>query len=201
MDLFNKFKTHILFLKQMFRWVAKPRSYKMYVFYDDDSEVFFHEIMAEYTLAKIKEHIDTCHRVLIDVKYRIEVRYSINDKKYRVVIRDNDVKLPIRKELGVKKHDLTSALLILRDDHISMNQHGSGSGCGHDVTDRIRKYLGQNKDFNACNGSVVFVQDCFPFDDQYDNSQRFSVLRLHFTNGKYYDFDYEQNDKLSSPTL
>ena len=164
--------------------------YKTYVFSEEeDDDVLFHEV-TNLSIDEIKQHITIG-------AYRIEIRYAVNGKKYRAIVRESDdVKFPFRKEMGINlKPTITSALLILKDtDNHDHESHGSGSGSGHDVTDRISKYFGPNRDFNHGKGVKIFVQDMFPFDDHEDNSERFSVLRLHMSDGKYHDFDYEQND-------
>jgi DNA-directed RNA polymerase beta' subunit len=185
-----------LYIKSCIRDAFKTESgpiYKTYVFSENEEtdDNIRHE-MTKLSIQEIKKNITVNN-------YRIELRYKVNNKKYRAIIRTNDnVTFPFRKEMGINlKPTLVNALLILKDtDNHTHIAHGSGSGSGHDVTDRIVKYFGPNRDFNVNKGVVVYVQDMFPFDDHEDNSQRFSVLRLHMSDDKYYDFDYALNEQV-----
>jgi hypothetical protein len=88
-------------------------------------------------------------------EYRIEFRYTVHGQKFRAVVRKDDrVHFPIRKELGlVQEFNVTSAFLLPHE------------GVHRDVTERVKKYAGQNGDFNAHAGSFVFVSDMFPYHD------------------------------------
>jgi len=102
----------------------------------------------ELSLKELKELIS------ID-EYKIEFRYTVNGKKFRAIVReDDDVKFPIRKELGlVPTFDMARAFVFAKD------------GRHMDVTTRVRKYAGQNGDFNAHAGSLLFASDMFPYHD------------------------------------
>jgi len=119
-------------------------------------------------------------------KYKIEIRYVVHGHKFRIVVRENEhIHFPIRKELGLMKPHIISASLLIKD---------SGEEC--DVTKRIRKYFGQNRDFNSGLGLKLFVQDMFPFDDHEDNAERFDALYIGMSDGTDYYFDYAKNAEI-----
>jgi hypothetical protein len=47
-----------------------------------------------------------------------------------------------------------------------------------DVTQRLKKYAGPNKDFYESQGLGVRVLDCFPFDDPDHLAERFESLSI-----------------------
>ena len=169
-----------LYAKTMFHHLTTPvKKHKILVFNETGNEMAFFEYASNMTIEEIKQ------RICLD-KYKIEVRYTVGARKYRIVIRENDdVKLPIRKELGLMRPRIISASLVRKD-----------TGEEYDVTKRICKYFGQNNDFNSGKGLRIFVHDMFPFDDHEDNAERISVLRLCMTNGNAYEFDYEKNEEI-----
>ena len=101
-------------------------------------------------------------------EYRIEIRYTVHGKKFRVIVRKDDaVHFPIRKELGLRaEFDVTHAFLLPHEGHHI------------DVTNRVKKYAGQNGDFNAHAGSFLFVSDMFPYHDV-DDYARLMLLDEH----------------------
>jgi len=101
-------------------------------------------------------------------EYRIEFRYRVHGKKFRVIVRKDDtVHFPIRKELGLRaEFDVTHAFLLPHEGHHI------------DVTNRVKKYAGQNGDFNAHAGSFLFVSDMFPYHDV-DDYARLMLLDEH----------------------
>jgi len=171
-----------LYVKNIFRKFFTPmEKHKILVFNEtcNDHEMAFFEYASNMSIEEIKKMISL-------ENYKIEVRYTVGTRKYRVVIRENDdIQLPIRKELGIIKPRIISASLVRKD-----------TGEEYDVTKRVCKYFGQNNDFNSGIGLKIFVHDMFPFDDHEDNSDRFSVLRICLTNGTVYEFDYESNEEI-----
>ncbi|AGE56401.1 hypothetical protein PBCVNEJV1_715L [Paramecium bursaria Chlorella virus NE-JV-1] len=124
------------------------------------SGIRVHQILVFDENSTYCENVST-HTTINDIKksiaipeYRIEIRYSVNGKKLRAILRhDDDVHFPIRKELGIRIVPIVCALVVTKD------------GTWIDVTSRVRKYAGQNEDFNKHAGSTVFARDMFPFHD------------------------------------
>jgi hypothetical protein len=167
---------------------ATPRgavAYKMYAFNEctDDDDGIFHEVYS----AKRNELADIRSKLGWD-KYRIEIRYTFRGQKYRVVYRhDDEVDFPLKRSMHlVIAPRVTSACLVRKAD-----------GKHIDVTDRVRKYLGPDRDFHSKHGLYVRVQDMFPFDDHDDNAERFETLAIWLSTGKYLEFGYADNDVVS----
>lgn len=128
----------------------------------DDPLVFSENVSTHMSICDIKQKIAL-------ERYRIEVRFTAHNKKYRALFRhDDDANFPIRKELGVTpKHVIREANIITHDDEFI------------DVTRRIKKYAGQNGDFDAHAGCTVYVKDMFPFHD----IDLYKVLLIETTKG------------------
>lgn len=100
---------------------------------------------------------DIKKNILLD-SYKIEIRYVVNGKKYRAVIRDSDnVKFPIRKELGIPVNFKITHAYVYTQDSVQI-----------DVTERVLKYAGQNLDFNRHANCALYAKDIFPFDNAGD---------------------------------
>ncbi len=153
--------------------------YKIYAF-NETAAGNFHELFP----AKRCELADVRSKLGWE-KYRIEMRYMFHGKKYRAVYRHDDEQdfPPKRAMKMVIAPKVVSACLIRRAD-----------GKHIDVTDRVRKYLGPDRDFHAKIGLYVRVQDMFPFDDHDDNAERFEALGVWLSTGKYLEFGYADND-------
>ncbi len=169
---------------QIKSWFRNPYSsgaiaYKMYAF-NETPTGNFHEVFS----AKRCELSDVRSKLGWE-KYRIEMRYKFHGKKYRAVYRhDDEQDFPPKRQMRlVFAPKVSSACLIRRVD-----------GKQIDVTDRVRKYLGPDRDFHSKLGLYVRVQDMFPFDDHDDNAERFEALGLWLSTGKYVEFGYEEND-------
>jgi hypothetical protein len=119
--------------------------------------------------------LDEIKRNLTISLYRIEIRYVIHGKKYRCVIRESDdVHFPIRKELGIRSNaQIRRAVLT------------TVGGDTVDVTSRVRKYAGQNNDFNSHAGYLFFVRDMFSFEDV----DELSTLTLELCDNSVHDFN------------
>ena len=125
---------------------------KSVIVFDESPEAeMYHEYMSKHlTLDEIKNIVSSA----ID-KYKIEIRYTLRDKNYRVVIRDDDnVEFPVRKELGLYVPFKISHAYVFTNNSRQI-----------DVTERVKKYAGQNGNFNAHAGYRVVVKDVFPFSD------------------------------------
>ena len=181
MNYVQNVKTAYVYAKSIFRHLtAAKKQYKCIVFNEDQgSELDFFEYASNMTIQEIKQKIRL-------EKYKIEIRYMVHGRKYRIVVRDNEnVHFPIRKELGLKKPTITSASLVRKDTEEE-----------YDVTKRVQKYFGQNNDFNSGLGLKLFVQDLFPFDDHEDNAERFCDLYICMSDGRKYYFDYGKNEEI-----
>lgn len=188
-EMINSMFDRIVFAAQMawirfkswFRpaYASGATAYKIYAF-NETTGGNFHEIFPakRCDLESIRAKLDW-------EKYRIEMRYTFHGKKYRAIYRHDDEETfpPKRGMTLVVAPKMTAACLIRRAD-----------GKQIDVTDRIRKYLGPDRDFHSKKRLYVRVQDMFPFDDHDDNSERFEALGLWFSTGKYMEFKYEDND-------
>lgn len=120
---------------------------KVLVFDESESPVFMYEYApTNMSVKKLKEHVAL-------KQYRIEVRYVSHGQKFRCIFRDDDdVHLPIRKKLEMKKNPrILLAYINLYD------------GRAQNVTKRVVKYAGPNADFNVSDGSLVFASDLIPF--------------------------------------
>ncbi|AGE54338.1 hypothetical protein PBCVNY2B_671L [Paramecium bursaria Chlorella virus NY2B] len=189
MNYVQNVKTAYVYAKSIFRHLtAAKKQYKCIVFNEDQgSELDFFEYAPIIPIEDLK-------KIIRLKKYKIEIRYVVHGRKYRIVIRETDnIHFPIRKELGIKKPNIVSASLVRKhtDEDI-------------DVTKRVIKYFGQNNDFSAGLGLRLFVQDMFPFDDHEDNAEIFSALYIRMSDGTEYRFDYGANDEIvlrSPPNL
>ncbi|AGE59401.1 hypothetical protein ATCVOR07043_377L [Acanthocystis turfacea Chlorella virus OR0704.3] len=133
------------------------------IVFDESGEEDVHSEFADkhLTLDELKKSI------ALD-EYRIEFRYRVNGKKFRAIVRKDDaMAFPIRKELGLRaEFQVTHAVLLPHEGHHI------------DVTNRVKKYAGQNGDFNAHAGSFLFVSDMFPYYDV-DDYARLMLLDEH----------------------
>jgi len=146
---------------------------------EEETEFDFFEYAPDMPIEEIKQKLRL-------KKYKIEIRYVVHGHKFRIVVRENEkIHFPIRKELGLMKPNIVSASLLIKDSEEE-----------YDVTKRIRKYFGQNKDFNSGLGLKLFVQDMFPFDDHEDNAERFDALYIGMSDGTDYYFDYAKNAEI-----
>ena len=168
-------------------WGIEPRgaqAYKLYAFnLTEPTEGLFHSVFSP------KRHDVNDVRDAIEWdKYKLDVRYTYRGQKYRVLYRhDDDGTFPLPRSMGIViAPKLSSACLVRKDD-----------GRETDVTDRVRKYMGPDRDFYKKHGLYVRVQDMFPFDDHEDNSERFQCVRLYMSTGKCLEFDYESNDAMT----
>lgn len=120
------------------------------VFDENPQAEIYHEYLSKYlSLDEIR-----CIASNFTDKYKIEIRYTLRDKKYRAVIRDDDVVFPVRKELGLKKSFTFTHAYVF-----------TNTSQQFDVTERVKKYAGPNGNFNSHAGYIVFVKDVFPFSD------------------------------------
>ncbi|ABT15055.1 hypothetical protein NY2A_B656L [Paramecium bursaria Chlorella virus NY2A] len=189
MNYVQNVKTAYVYAKSIFRHLtAVKKQYKCIVFNEEEgNELDFFEYAPNIPIEDLK-------KIIRLKKYKIEIRYVVHGRKYRIVVRDNEnVHFPIRKELGLKKPTITSASLVRKDTEEE-----------YDVTKRVQKYFGQNNDFNIGLGLSLFVHDIFPFDDHEDNAEIFSALYIRMSDGTEYHFDYGANDEIvlrSPPNL
>ncbi|AGE50162.1 hypothetical protein ATCVCanal1_364L [Acanthocystis turfacea Chlorella virus Canal-1] len=133
------------------------------IVYDESGE---EDVFSEFADTHLP--LDELKKSIALDEYRIEFRYKVNGKKFRAIVRKDDgVTFPIRKELGlIPKFTVTHAVLLPYD------------GPHVDVTNRVKKYAGQNGDFNAHAGSFIFVSDMFPYHD-IDKYARLVLLDEH----------------------
>jgi hypothetical protein len=166
---------------------VQPRgahAYRLYAFNQTEPvDGLFHAVFSpgRHDVSDVRDAIDWD-------EYRIDVRYTYRGNKYRVLYRqDDDVPFPLPRSMGiVVAPKLASACLVRKDD-----------GREIDVTERVRKYMGPDRDFYKKHGLYVRVQDMFPFDDHEDNADRFQCVRLYMSTGKRLEFDYGSNDAMN----
>jgi hypothetical protein len=165
------------YLRYVFKKMTHSSGIKIHqiLIFDEGAnpETYCENVSTDMSIRDIKETIKI-------FMYRIEIRYSIHGKKYRAVARESDdVHFPIRKELGaVPRAVVTRARVVTKDGRES------------DVTRRVRKYAGQNGDFNNHAGCLFFVDDMFPFHDV----DEYAKLRLELSDGSV--LDLRMNDVL-----
>jgi hypothetical protein len=138
------FKLNMIFacLRYFFGQTSSFQIKKILVFNETDD-------FPAYEHASTRMSLDDIRRDIRIPSYRIEIRYEIRGTKYRCVVRECDtVCFPIRKQLGLQTPRIRRALYGPKD-----------------VTARIHKYAGPNRDFNRSAGAEFFVRDMFPFDD------------------------------------
>jgi hypothetical protein len=159
-----------------------PTPYKIYAF-NETAIGNFHDVFSPKRMG-----LDDVRDLLKWDKYKIEMRYVYRGNKYRVVYRhDDDENFPLPRHMHmVLAPKLIEAHLVRKHD-----------GKEHDVTERVRKYMGPDRDFFKKHGLYVRVQDMFPFDDHVDNVERFDHVRLKLSTGKVLEFDYAENDVMT----
>lgn len=114
---------------------------------------------------------------------RLEVRYSYQGSKYRMVLRPGDAcAFPPPLPTAFRPSVIAAALL--------------GGTVNVDVTRRVIKYQGASKDFH---GTRVTVRDMFPFDDHDDNSERFTHMRLIDSNARMRLIRYASDESVAPP--
>ena len=100
-------------------------------------------------------------------RIRADVRYMAHGRKYRLVLRPGDAcafaAVPERHRGGPK--GVMAAMLRARGDLV-----------GVDITRRVLKYQGPNKDFHSAMNLKVGVLDMFPYDDAEELKDYFHTL-------------------------
>jgi len=100
-------------------------------------------------------------------RLRADVRYMAHGRKYRLVLRPGDAcalaSVPERHRGGPK--GVLAAELRARGDLV-----------GVDITRRVLKYQGPNRDFHAAMNLTVGVLDMFPYDDAEELKEYFYAL-------------------------
>ena len=168
-----------------------PKAYRIYVFNEGDSPGFHHEV-APHMFSPDAWGQDV-RKMTSYTDFRVEIRYIFRHKKYRMVLRPGDeCEFPPYQEPSAPACRLPKGVLSAR------LQGPVGSNIDCDVTARVLKYQGPRGDFHTGLGLRVRLQDMFPFDDQSDNSARFSHLRLLDTMARVHDLPYEANPSLVS---
>ena len=175
------------------RWTNGPHSpknhhrvYRVYAFNEGKGPGFHREISLRMFRADTWE--DDVRELTGWESPRLEVRYVLRNKKYRMVLRPGDA---CRVPLDEPAHRVARLL--------SARLHGPrGADIECDVTDRVLKYQGPRGDFHASSGLRVRVHDMFPFDDHADNVARFSHVRLVDSVGNVKDLDYALNPAVAA---
>lgn len=130
---------------------------------------------------------------------RVDVRYVHtsplgNVTKYRMIVRPGDecIVPPPKTTSGMAFRGIISATLI-------PYAHCDGAK-QVDVTRRMKKYAGPNKDFYETQGLEVRVLDCFPFDHPEQLVERFESLSILDTSRllsqEMHVFSLKQNDRI-----
>lgn len=147
------FQGVLVALKQVFRkFTANNLKFhvdKILVF--DESED--PDIAIDYVSPKTSFH-DLIKMIAIP-EYRVEIRYVSHGRKMRYIFRSGQVAhFPPRRLLELK---------CSRDRILSARVRYNDGG-SRDVTTRVLKYEGPNRDFNS-NSNIIHVKDMFPFHD------------------------------------
>ncbi len=167
-----------------------PEAYRIYAFNEGGDPGFHREIPVRYFCP------ETWERDIQDLTgwdaIRVEIRYILRHKKYRLVLRPGDTcTFPPYPEPAAPALRLPRGVLSAR------LQGAPGSGIDTDITPRVLKYQGPKGDFHAGLGLKVRLFDMLPFDDHADNALRFTHLRLVDTNARITDFPYGGNPVMS----
>lgn len=157
-------------LKQIFRtFTSKEKFHVDQILVFDESED--PDIAIDYVSPKTSFH-DLIKMIAIP-EYRVEVRYVSHGRKMRYVFRGGEiVHFPPRRLLELKCREGISSACIRYND---------GGSC--DVTTRVLKYEGPNRDFNS-NSNIIHVKDMFPFHD----TDEMESLKIVYDDGKSYIF-------------
>lgn len=163
-----------LWARNVFRKVIRPHGFhvdKVLVFDESETSTTMYEhAPTDMSVKQLKEYVALAN-------YRIEVRYVSHGQKFRCIIREHDdVHLPIRKKLEMKKNPrILFAFITLTD------------GVIQDVTKRVTKYAGPNADFNMSDGSLIFASDIVPFHDK----DKITSLRIRLDDLSDYYFSMD----------
>lgn len=107
-------------------------------------------------------------------EYRVEVRYVSHGRKMRYVFRNREiVHFPPRRLLELKCRKSISSACIRYND-----------GGPREVTNRVLKYEGPNRDFNS-GFNLICVKDMFPFHD----TDEMKSLEIVYDDGISYIFE------------
>lgn len=166
-----------------------PAVYRVYVFNEGGGTGFHRDLPVKYF------DPDTWEATARDLtgwtRFRVEVRYTFRHKKYRMVLRPGDAcTFPPYPEPSAPACRLPKGVLSAR------LQGALGTDIDCDVTSRVLKYQGPRGDFHAGLGLKVRLHDMFPFDDQADNTARFTHLRVLDTMARVLDFSYRDNAEM-----
>lgn len=122
----------------------------------------------------------------------IEARYELHGAKYRIVYRPDDTVLeyPPRKAFGfVRAPRLVKATLVRDADE-------------RDVTGRVRKYMGPERDFHAGKSTRLRLWDMFPFEDHEHEAAHTHRLELVTVAGDgqrtVTRYDYRSNPRMTT---
>lgn len=171
-----------------------PQPCRIYAFNEGEEEGFHKEIPVPFFVPDTWES---------DVKSltgwdrpRVEVRYTMRHKKYRMVLRPGDAcAWPPYAEPAAPVCRVPRGVLSAR------LQGPPGSAIDTDVTARVLKYQGPKGDFHAGLGLTVRLWDMFPFDDHGDNALRFTHLRIIDTGARVLDLPYDKNPAMKGAVV
>jgi hypothetical protein len=121
-------------------------------------------------------------------RFRVEVRYTFGDKKFRAVYHDRvpTDTIPPKHMGSAMAPRLVEAWLV----HSTAAQ-------ATDVTARVRKYMGPNRDFHGSNELHVRLWDMLPFNDH--ESDPYEALVLTLSDGRTIQFEYAANPIVTIP--
>lgn len=166
-----------------------PTAYRVYVFNEGGGEGFHREMSPRYFDPEAWE--ESVRELTAWTRFRVEVRYTFRNKKYRMILRPGDTcTFPPYPEPSAPACRLPKGVLSAR----LQGTRGTDIDC--DVTSRVLKYQGPRGDFHAGLGLSVRLQDMFPFDDQADNTARFTHLRVLDTMARVTDLPYKDNPEM-----
>lgn len=126
------------------------------------------EVAVDYVSPKTSLH--DLIKIIAIPEYRVEVRYVSHGRKMRYIFRNGEiVHFPPRRLLELKCRESISSAHIKYID----------GGRPHDVTKRVLKYEGPNRDFMS-----IRVRDMFPFHD----TDEMESLEIVYNDGNSYIF-------------
>lgn len=121
----------------------------------------------------------------------VEIRYTLGKRKYRALFRrGTDVgkvvsRMRVSRDMGV--HVGVSRAVLLDPGNWKLE--------GENVTVRVSKYMGPNRD---CHGVPVRVRDLFPNDDHEENRTNCGALRIKYENGHESCRNYQSDEHIGA---
>jgi hypothetical protein len=163
--------------------------------------VDFMDVTGAFENQRWRECVQSCCDKFGWTKWKLEIRFVVNNRKSRVIVRDDDdpdgfAWPPHATECQTCRHPT----MVSPDNMlISAKLHTlKGDGC-IDVTRKLHKYEGLQRDFYK---RRFYCHDLFPYDDNEHNAERFGkleVIRLRLAKGLVKEvYDFSKNDLIAN---